>query len=216
MELYDSEEEQLAALKKWWAENGRSAFAGIIIGVGAIGGWSAWQGYKESQTLEASDLYQQLLDAVEKNQPDSVGELGERITTSYKSTPYAANADLLLAKEKVNTGDLAGAQQTLQGVLKTSANENIKHIARLRLLQLMVSQGENDAALDLISKINVAKSGSFEAAYEELKGDIYVALNRESEARVAYQRAIDLGRNSRFLDLKKDDLVATQPEEPPE
>ncbi len=77
----------------------------------------------------------------------------------------------------------------------------------------MLAQGEYDTALEAIGKVNLGKTGAFEAQYQEMKGDIYVALKRDSEARIAYRRATTLGRKSKFLDLKMDDLAVSASEE---
>jgi len=210
---YNSEEEQIEAIKKWWKENGKSAIAGLAIGIGAIVGWNTWQSYKETQAQQASDVYQQLLEAADKKQSDSVVKLIEKIKTSYGSTPYVNFADLFLAEEKVNSGDLAGAKKILSGMVESQSNQMTKHIAMLRLIRLMVAEGESEAALKLMDKVKLAKTGAFEGQYQELKGDIFVALKRESEARIAYKRAQSLGDKSKFLQLKMDDLAVTDDKE---
>ena len=207
MVTYNSEEEQIEAIKKWWKENGKSAIAGLAIGMGAIVGWNAWQSYKATQVQQASDVYQQLLEAADKKQSDSVIKLIEKIKTSYGSTPYVNFADLFLAEQKVNTSDIAGAKKILSGMIESPSIPITNHIAMLRLMRLMLSEGESDAALELMDKVKLAKTGAFEGPYQELKGDIFVALKRESEARIAYKRAQSLGGKSKFLQLKMDDLA---------
>lgn len=213
MVTYDSEEEQIEAIKKWWKENGRSVVAGLAIGIGAVLGWNGWQSYQTGQARAASDVYQQLLAASDEGQSESVLKLVEKIKDSYGSTPYATYSNLFLVSEKVNAGDLEAAQKVLAEVVESPSDEKIKHIVLLRLLQLMLAQGEYDVALEAIGKVNLGQSGAFEAQYQEIKGDIYVALKRDSEARIAYRRAITLGRKSKFLDLKMDDLAVSASDE---
>ncbi len=213
MVTYDTEEEQIDAVKKWWKENGRSVIAGLVIGISAVLGWNGWQSYKTGQARAASDIFQQLLEASDQGQSESVLKLVQKINESYASTPYASYSNLFLVREKVNAGDLEAAQTALTKVVESPGDETIKHIALLRLLQLMLAQGDYDVALETISKVNLGQSGAFEAQYQEMKGDIYVALKRDSEARIAYRRATTLGRKSKFLDLKMDDLAVTASEE---
>ena len=53
---------------------------------------------------------------------------------------------------------------------------------RLRLIQLMTHEGpETDCAVD------PAKAEGFAVNYDELEGDLYVAMDRLDEARSAYQ-----------------------------
>lgn len=213
MEFYDTEEEQIAALKKWWKENGRAIIVGVVVGVGAIVGWNGWQGYKTGQAREASDLYQKMVIAVREDKGDSAIKLAERIKQNYASTRYAVYADLFLARQKLEAGDIEAAKKALVAVYEGSSDDATRHIARLRYLRLLISEGEYEAALKLISKYDVAASGPFEASYAELKGDANVGLNRDGEARTAYQRALDLGRRSRFLELKNNDLAQSAPPE---
>lgn len=215
MEIYDTEEQQIEAIKKWFNENGRSIVVGLVIGIACIVGWNGWQSYKTEQAREASDLFQGMLLAVDKNNGDSILKLGERIKDNYANSPYADFARFFLAKQQVESGNLEAARNELHGVLADSSDPSIKNIARLRLLRILFAEGKNDEALELINGFDVSSSGKFEAAYEELKGDAYVALGKDREARSAYKRSLDLGRNSKFLELKMEDLpVPRAPELP--
>ena len=206
MELYESEEQQLEAIKKWFEVNGRSIVVGLIIGIGAILGWNGWQSFKAGQAREASNLFQELLNAEKSASRDSVLKIGERIKADYPSSAYASYAGFFLAKQQVDSGNLEAARKELETIVAGSSQPSIKNIARLRLLRILLAEGKGRETLDLINGFDASKSGNFEAAYEELKGDAYVALGKEREARSAYKRASELGRASRFLDLKIEDL----------
>lgn len=208
MELYTSEEEQIAALKRWWRDNGRSAIIGIVLGIAAVIGWNVWQTHKATQALQASALYQELLTAVESDQDDSARKLIERLKDLYGSTAYAAYANLFLAKLNAESGDFPGAREALNDTIKRTEDDNVKHVARIRLLQLMLADGEAEAALQMLAELDLEKAGQFEANYQELSGDSYAALNRPGEARAAYQRAVARGNRSGFLQLKMDDLAS--------
>ena len=60
MATYETEEEQLEALKKWWKENGRSILLGLLLGVLIIAGWRGWQAYQANRAESASTLYEQM------------------------------------------------------------------------------------------------------------------------------------------------------------
>ena len=56
MELYDTEEQQVEAIKDWWKENGKSVILGAVIGLGLFG----WRYYQDSVTTAqetASESY---------------------------------------------------------------------------------------------------------------------------------------------------------------
>ena len=42
MELYNNENDQVDALKRFFAENGKALAVGVILGVGALVGWRYW------------------------------------------------------------------------------------------------------------------------------------------------------------------------------
>jgi predicted negative regulator of RcsB-dependent stress response len=208
MEVYLSEEERLEALQRWWKENKQSVFGGILLGLAAVGGWNMWQGNRQATAEQASNLYQQMLKAVETKQTESALKLGERIAGQYASTAYAEYARFFVAKAKAEMGDLAGARKALEEELAHSGDGNLKLLARLRLGRTLLAAGEVDPALKLVEPVAAADAGKFAGLYEELKGDLYAAAKRPAEARKAYEKAKELGENSLLLELKLSDLPA--------
>jgi predicted negative regulator of RcsB-dependent stress response len=70
--IYDTEEEQVEQLKKWWDANSSSVIAGVAAAILVVVGWNFWQGQQLEQRTQASKLYQQLLDSAAKNDNASV------------------------------------------------------------------------------------------------------------------------------------------------
>lgn len=206
MEIYNSEEEQIAALKRWWKTNGSSAISGTVIGILIIGVWNFWQSYVDGQNQLGSTMYQQLLIADKDNKTESVNKIAQQLTEKYASTVYAEYAQLMTAKYKVNAGDIDAAMAILQQ-LATSADAEIKNVANLRMTRLYLQKGEYEQGLQLIAELDQSSIQSFSASFEEIKGDLYVALDRLGEARTAYQNAIREGNSSPLLQLKLDDLA---------
>jgi len=209
VEIYDTEEEQLEALKRWWKENGQSAIIGLIVGIAIILGWNYWNEHKLDQANQASAVYDQLLKAVAADQKDSAEKLAERLQEQFKSTEYAAYSSLLQAKIKLEKGDMPAAKTILEK-LAGVPNEEISNIAKIRLVRLMMAKGEFEPALQLINDIDPAKISNFSGNYDELVGDLYVALDRLDQARSSYQKAIENGYKSPLLQLKIDDLTAPE------
>jgi predicted negative regulator of RcsB-dependent stress response len=206
VEAYLTEEERLEALQRWWKENRQSLNLGVLLGVAIIIGWNMWQGNVRSQNEQASNLYQQMLKATETKQTEPAIKLGERIIATHPSSAYADYARLLLAKLKVDSNDLPGAKAVLEETVAKTKDENIKHIARLRLGQVMLASGETGPALSLLEPLTVGQMGKFAGLYQELKGDLYAAANRPDEARKAYEAAKESGEVSPLLELKLNDL----------
>lgn len=209
MELYETEEQQVEAIKKWWRENGQTVLIGITVGIAFILGWNYWQQYRKDQALQASGLYLQLQKAMAENQKDSVGELAGRIDSQFKGSDYAAFADLMQAKLKVQENDLPAAKQLLEKVMAGS-NKELANIARIRLVRLMMANKEFEQGLRLVNAVDPTTSGSFSGIYDELVGDLYVALDRLDQARTSYQSAVRNGQDSPLLQMKIDDLTAPE------
>ncbi|MFZ2451479.1 MAG: tetratricopeptide repeat protein [Methylovulum miyakonense] len=206
MEIYETEEEQVAALKGWWKENGQATLIGLGLGIAVILGWNYWQDYRREQAEQAAGLYAQLLKAQAANQTESVAKLSEQMETRFGSSDYTLFSQLALAKIKVEQGDMASAKQILEKVSATS-NKELANIAKVRLVRLLMANKEYEQGLKLINDIDPAKSASFSGQYDELVGDLYVALDRVDQARTSYQNALRNGHQSPLLQLKIDDLT---------
>ncbi|MGJ0484873.1 MAG: YfgM family protein [Methylomicrobium sp.] len=210
MAIYDSEEEQLEALKAWWNENGTSTIVGVVVGIALITGWNYWRSYKQEKVAQASATYSQLAKSIEANNQTAVEPLSKRLHDEFGDSSYEAYAGLQQAKLKVQKGDLAGAKALLQEVV-AHPNKELSHIARIRLVRLMLATGEYENGLQLINEVDPAIKAGFSASYDELAGDLYVAMDRLDEARTAYQNALNSGDQSPLLKIKIDDLTAAEP-----
>ena len=209
MEIYDTEEEQLDAVKRWWKENGQSTIIGLVFGIAIILGWNYWQDHKKVQAEQASALYSQLIQAIGAEKKDSAEKLAERIKEQYPKTEYAAYSELFLAKLKVQQSDIPKAKAILKD-MAAGSNKELSNVAKIRLVRLMLATGEYEQGLALINSVDPATSSSFSGNYDELVGDLYVALDRLDQARSAYQKALENGYKSPLLQIKIDDLTAPE------
>lgn len=203
---FETEEQQVEALKKWWKENARTLIAGVVIGVCVIGGWRYFQQYQKNHAEYASMLYEKVLQSSIQPQQDEEQQVDvNKLMAEYSDTPYASLAALLLAKSQFVAGDVVKAEQNLGWVMANAKQPEIKHLARIRMMRLLMSVNKYQEALKIS---DTAYPESFTVMYEELKGDIYVLMNKPDEARMAYDKAIlaSMQQPSRWLRLKRDDL----------
>ena len=215
MEGYRTDEEQIEHLKKWWNENGKSIIGGIAIGLIAIFGWRGWQDHLVTQGEKASDLYEQLaaddrqkkVTPTQKDSKTDTGAITKQLNQDYKSTPYSTFSSLLLAREAVENNDIAAAKTHLQWVLDNTDSDEFKHLARLRLARLLLEEGDKDAALSLIEKID---TGKFAPNYHELRGDILLQQGDSKAAQDAYTQALSIRGNQPVVQMKLDDLGTNQ------
>ncbi|MGI9213436.1 MAG: YfgM family protein [Methylococcaceae bacterium] len=206
MEVYANDEERVEALQRWWKENATSILAGILVGALAIVGWNLWENNRQSVNRQASNLYQQLLLANRENRGEAAIKLTERLIQQYPTTAYGDYARLFLARLKVEAKDLPAARKVLEESLAQLQDDELKRLARLRLAQVLLASGDNEAALRQLDGVSADSLGKFQGVYQELKGDVLVAAGRMEEARAAYEKAQSSGEASPLLKLKMNDL----------
>ena len=209
MQDFETEEQQIEALKKWWKENATSLILGVSIGAMSLGGWSYYVESKNDHRNEASDIYISLAKQVQANNIDDASiKKADQLTTEYADTPYAALSSLTMATYEFNKGNADEAITRLQWIDKNAREEEIKHIARLRLAGIFISQKKYD---DAQAWLTLEHPAAFNARYEELKGDVFVARGEIEQARIAYDKAIEQSTTaSRWLKLKRQDLGSSE------
>jgi predicted negative regulator of RcsB-dependent stress response len=206
MEEFESEDQQIAAIKKWWKENGASLLLGLGIGVGALLGWREYLAYQTNHSAEASDLYQAVQTQVSNNRLDDAHiSKADLIRNDFSDTPYAALVSMSQAKYEYEHGEIESALMHLRWAGDNSTEVDVQHVAKLRLARILIAQKKYDEAETILLASHPA---GFTAGYEELKGDLYLAKGEIAQARVAYDKAINAagGGASRWLRLKRQDL----------
>ena len=206
MEEFESEDQQIEAIKKWWKENGASLLLGLGIGVAALLGWREYLAYQTEHSAEASDLFEAVQTQIANEVlDDTYINKADLIRNDYSDTPYAALVSLLQAKHDYDSGNSESALNHLRWAIEHAAEADIKHVASLRLARILIAEEKYDEAEAVLLADHPP---GFEVGYEELKGDLYVAKGEIAMARVAYDKAINAaaGSASRWLRLKRQDL----------
>ncbi len=205
MSTYETDEEKVEAIKKWWKENGVSVISGVAIGLGAIFGWRAWINYQDSVGQQASAAFEQLLASVGGEDSQSAVAQSQLIAEEFSSTAYATLAALVQARVELNAGNLAGARGALEQAIAMSPDPGLTRIAALRLTRVLIAEGNLSTASDLAAKYD--EGGSFAGAFAAARGDIASADGRPEDARAAYEQAIAAGApNPEELRLKLENL----------
>ncbi len=217
MDNYETEEQQVEAIKKWLHENYKMLIVVTIVGLGSIIGIQQWKNNKIINSQVASMEYDLILQsavsssgpletAKDKNPLDAIANGVETLQSEYKDYPYAALATLIEAKTLVEAEQFSEAEKKYQWVITNSNNITLQHISRINLASLLSSQGKNEEALKSLG----TDYGSFKASYMETQGDILVLLKRINEAKAAYDQALQayavIGANAQILEVKRNDL----------
>ena len=189
MAAYDLEEqEQLAALKAWWQENGNLVIAVISLVLFSYAAWQGWNYYQRNQAVQASGLYEVVQKSARAGSLKQVRESAGALIENYPRTEYAAMAALVSAKAHFKGGDLKTARAQLAWVADNAKDEGLQDIARLRLANVMLDDKAYDDALKVL---NAKHGAAFDALYLAAKGDVYSAQGKKGEARSAYNAAIE-------------------------
>ena len=222
MAINAAEEETLETLKKWWEENGKQLVAAIVIVAAGFGGWNFWEGQQLATQGAASDLYEEILELtlVEPGQQiatddaDRIIALSAQLRDDFSQSTYASFGALFAASQHVASNDLEAAEADLQWIIDNhgkgfmaKTDSGLLLTANLRLGRVILARGDAERALALVNSV---APQSFEAGYSELRGDIYLALNRRADARDAYLAAQEAGSLSDSLRMKLDDLARVE------
>jgi len=212
MEIYNSEQEQVEALKAWWDKNGRMMIAAILVVLLAVLGWKSWVQSQHQRAEAASVQYQQMLDTLEAN-PGQAVELGRAIVGEHPGSLYAVLASLAMAKAAVQQQDLDAAAAHLRLAMAQADQEEVQQLARLRLAGVLHAQGKGDEALTLLA---TDASPSFRGSYAELRGDILLGQGKQDAARDAYSNALaaysEAPEKHNLVQMKLDDLAESKNE----
>ncbi len=205
MAEYETEEQQVEALKEWWKQNGIAVIGGAVLGISALVGWRGWNWYQENQATEASDVFAVVQEAVSKNDTVALLEQVNILRNQYSSTPYAPLAVLHQAKAQMDKGDSAAAEESLRWALSNSNQETVKNIARLRLARVLLADNKIDEAQAMV---NAGTSDAYASLANEIRGDIFVAKGEIDQAKKAYDEAMLTANGSgvEYLQLKRSDL----------
>ena len=192
---YENDEEQLEALRRFWERWGTAVLLLAALGLGGMGAWQWYGGQQSGKSLEASVLYQQVLEAPEAAAADIAAE---RMRANYGGTRYAALGSLFQARRAMDAGDTARAAEALQWVHDRTDEVILRDFARLRLAQVRIAESEFEAALALLDE---PVQAPLQAQRNELRGDVLVALERPADARTAYPEALGQTELSARRDL---------------
>lgn len=205
MEIYQTEEQQVEAIKSYWQQNGYTIIAGITLGFAGFIGFNVYQDNKFEQELAISDSYQTLIEQSGKDDKAFTAN-GEKFISENGTNSYVALTALALAKESATYKDWPQVQKQLTIAVESAPTDGIKAIASLRLARVQVQLEQYSDALATLNS-NLPKS--FTAAIEEIKGDVYLQQDKIDLARNAYQAAIaaDGIATSPSLQIKLDDLA---------
>ena len=207
MAAYDLEEqEQLDALRDWWKLHARTVVLAIGVFAVVLAGGQGWLWYGKNQRLTASMLFESMQQAISVKDLKRARDTAGQLMDGYARTAYAGKAALMIAQVNHAAGDATAAKAQLQWALEKAGAEE-KDLARLRLAGVLLDEKKPDEALKLL---DAAHDPAYAALFLDLKGDVLVVQGKTTEARSAYQTAVEKadrqGAYRRIIQLKLDAL----------
>lgn len=208
---YDfQEQEQLDALKAWWAKFGNLILGAITLVLLAVLAWQGWNWYLRSQSMQAAGYFEALQTATRQGEVSRVANASATLRDDFGRTAYAPRGALLAAQSLLDNGDPEAARGELAWVVEQGGDPALAVIARLRLAGVLLDLERYDEAL---AQLAGEPPAEYEALYADRRGDVHFARGAIDEARQAWQQAVDaLAADSPlrgFVQLKIDALGGT-------
>lgn len=204
---YDLEEqEQLDEFKAWWKTYGNIVMSVVTAALLTFSGIQAWKYYQHRQALMASTQYETLSQADPKDLK-LIRSISAELMDKFSGTAYAGRAALIAAKANYAANDSKSAKAQLDWARENAKEDPIKAIAQLQLAAMQLEEKQYDEALKTLAEKH---DPGFDGLFADLKGDIFAAQGKKTEARAAYQEALtkldDSGRYHQYTAHKLEAL----------
>jgi predicted negative regulator of RcsB-dependent stress response len=180
------EQEQLDALKAFWAQYGNLVTWTLVIVLAAYAGWNGWNYWQGKQALQASAMYDALDQAAQAGDADKAARVFSDLKQRFPRTTFAEQGALAAAKVAFDKGRLDAAKAALTWAADNAGEDEYRTIARLRLAAVLAGGKQYDEAL---KQLDAAKSPTFAALVADRRGDVLAAAGRSNDAKVAYAAA---------------------------
>src|SRR5260221_635124 len=102
--------------------------------------------------LRAAAKVEELTLALARDDQGKVRQVADGLIKQYPTSPYADQAQLVLARLSVDSGKLADAIAPLTQVMTDSKDAELRHIARLRLARGLTAAGKPDDAIKTLAE----------------------------------------------------------------
>ncbi|RUO29674.1 hypothetical protein CWE12_07660 [Aliidiomarina sedimenti] len=201
----EHEDQQVEQIKQFMREYGIWIGAGVVIGLGSLFAWRAYDASQIEAQQQRTAAYEQISQQVQQGDEEALAQ-AEDVLSQLDESSQAALAHLQLARQAVDADDLSSAADHLYSAQQKAGSSVVSGLATTRLARVQLALGEYDAALQSLQQ---SLPQSFTAQVEEIRGDVYLAQGNPEQARAAYQAAVDLGgaQSSPGLQFKFENLA---------
>ncbi|WP_241574098.1 YfgM family protein [Vibrio parahaemolyticus] len=203
MELYDTEEQQVEAIKNWWKENGKAVIIGAVVGLGGLFGWRYYQDTVIQASETASQSYTTAMNTLQEKGVDAQSDV-QAFIESNEVKEYSVLAALQLAKAQVEAKDFTAALEQLKWAQSNTKDAALSPLISYRIARIETEMGNFDAANTELGKVT---DTAWAGRIAELRGDIALRQGDKDAAYAAYTEAQQAADASPTLQMKLDDLA---------
>ena len=181
------EQEQVDALKAFWARYGNLIMWAITLVLAVFAGYSYWMKLQRDKAGQASTLYGEMQRAAELGDDKRTAQIFGDMKSKAPKTTFTQFGGLLAAKTQADKGDTVNATANLQWVAENGNEEN-SAVAHMRLAGLLADAKKYD---DALKELALVKPLSFAPLVADRRGDIELARGQKDAATKAYKSAYD-------------------------
>jgi len=185
VEIYENENDQVDAIKRFFAENGKALAVGVILGVGALVGWRYWNSHQTESARSTSLSYQTVVSSLSAGKAEDLSA-AEKFAADNKNA-YGALASMELAQQFVDQNQLEKAAAQLQQGLAATSDENLNAVITLRLARVQVQLKQADTALKTLESV---KGEGWAAIVADLRGEALLSKGDKQGARSAWEAGV--------------------------
>ncbi len=181
------EQEQVDALKAFWAKYGNPIMWVVTIVLALFAGYNWYTMKERDKASTASTLYGELQTAADGGDVKRAAQILGDMQSKAPKTTYTQLGALLLAKAQADKGDTLNASANLQWVAEHGNEENVA-VAHLRLAGLLADGQKYD---DALKQLVLVQPESFAPLVADRRGDIEFARGQKDAAIKAWKVAYD-------------------------
>jgi len=186
MALDLEEQEQLDEFRAWWKKNGKLATNLVFAALLAYVAWQGYQFFQQKKAVEASELFQSLVQ-LDASKISDIKKQSANLIENYSGTPYAGRAAIFAAKNNFAANDSKSAKSQLEWAVSNAKEDAVRAIASLQLASILLEEKDFDGAQKVLA---AELDKGYEGLKSDLQGDIYLAQGKQTEAKKAYENAL--------------------------
>ena len=204
--LEEDEKQREEELEKWWKENWKSIFGGVLLAIFLIVSVYFYRDYVTRQRQHgANEFYSVVLNG-DINDPRGLEAVKSFIADH--NDVYGELAASVLVKSQVSAGKYEEALESLKGAIGKGNDRILDNLLRIRAARLAVTLKKYDEAESFLS---AARDESVKGVVTEIRGDIAADRGKNADAAALYREALGMvkdGFEKPGLKMKYESLLS--------